>query len=128
MENTVKISAGVRPGRKNISIFAFGKVPSKNSFPALPEISVFMQIDRTRQCSKLLFTRARQIKRCHCEPVRLSGVAIPRLEGKCTEKCPEEWKSLRFLVVIVSWFRSTGGLPHQSADWFAMTDNLERLV
>ena len=26
---------------------------------------------------------------CHCEPVRLSGVAIPRSEGKCTEKYPK---------------------------------------
>ena len=32
---------------------------------------------------------------------------------------------LRFLVVIVTWFLSTGGLPHQSADWFAMTANLK---
>ena len=27
---------------------------------------------------------------CHCEPVRLSGVAIPRLEGKCIDNCPTE--------------------------------------
>ena len=39
---------------------------------------------------------------CHCEPVRLSGVAIPRLEGKCIEKYPEGWETLRFLVVIVT--------------------------
>ena len=25
---------------------------------------------------------------CHCEPVRLSGVAIPRLERKCIDNCP----------------------------------------
>ena len=54
-------------------------------------------------------------------PVRTLVVAIPRLEGKCTEKYSEKWESLRFLVVIVTWFLSTGGLPHQSADWFAMT-------
>ena len=39
---------------------------------------------------------------CHCEPVRLSGVAIPRLEGKCTEKHPEEWEFPLFLVAIVT--------------------------
>ncbi|MCI6956061.1 MAG: hypothetical protein MR763_01740, partial [Clostridiales bacterium] len=50
-----------------------------------------------------------------------TGVAIPRLEGKCTEKRPEEWELLRFLAVIVTWFLSTGGLPHQRARWFAMT-------
>ena len=27
---------------------------------------------------------------CHCEPVRLSGVAIPRLEEKCIDNCPTE--------------------------------------
>ena len=41
-----------------------------------------------------------------------TGVAIPRLEEKCTEKYPEEWESPRFLVVIVTWFHSTRGLPH----------------
>ena len=54
-------------------------------------------------------------------PVRLSGVAIPPLEGKCTENYPEEWDLLRFLVVIVTWFLSTGGLPRQFANWLAMT-------
>ena len=55
-----------------------------------------------------------------------AGVAIPRLEGKCSENYPEKWESLRFLVVIITWFLSTGGLPHQSADWFAMTAFLVR--
>ena len=40
-------------------------------------------------------------------------------------KVPKKWKLLRFLVVIVTWFLLTGGLPHQSADWFAMTGNLK---
>ncbi len=35
-------------------------------------------------------------------------------EGKCTDNCPEERKSLRFLVVIVTWFHSTGGLPRKA--------------
>ena len=49
------------------------------------------------------------------------GVAIPRLEGKCIDNCPTERKILRFLVVIVTWFHSSGRLPHQCAHWFAMT-------
>ena len=55
-------------------------------------------------------------------PVRTLVVAIPRIEGKCTEKYPKEWDLLRFLVGIVTWFLSTGGLPHQCAHWFAMTE------
>ena len=31
---------------------------------------------------KLVFTRTHPKKCCHCEPVRLSGVAIPLLRGK----------------------------------------------
>ena len=58
-------------------------------------------------------------------PVRTLVVAIPRLEGKCTEKYQYNWESPQFLVVIVTWFHSSGGLPHQSADWFAMTGNFE---
>ena len=27
-------------------------------------------------------------KRCHCEPVRRTSVAIPRLAGKCIDNCP----------------------------------------
>ena len=50
-------------------------------------------------------------------PVRTLVVAIPRLEGDCTEKYPEEWEFPRFLVVIVTWLLSTGGLPHQCAHW-----------
>ena len=57
-------------------------------------------------------------------PVRTLVVAIPRLEEKCIDNCPTERETLRFLVVIVTWFLSTGGLPHQCAHWFAMTDNL----
>ena len=53
-----------------------------------------------------------------------TGVAIPRLEGKCSEWYLKEWKSSQFLTVIVTWFHGAGGLPHQSADWFAMTGNL----
>ena len=61
-------------------------------------------------------------------PVRTLVVAIPLLEGKCIEKYPEEWASPRFLVVIATWFLSTGGLPHQCAHWFAMTGNLQRAL
>ena len=50
-----------------------------------------------------------------------TGVAMSWLEGKCTEKYHEKWDSPRFLVVIVTWFHSTGGLPRQFANWLAMT-------
>ena len=40
-----------------------------------------------------------------------TGVAIPRIEGKCIDNCPTVRETLRFLVVIVTWFLSTGGLP-----------------
>ena len=50
-----------------------------------------------------------------------TGVAIPRLEGKCIDNCPTELETLQFLVVIVTWFLSTGGLPRQCAHWLAMT-------
>ena len=61
-------------------------------------------------------------------PVRRLVVAIPRLEGECSEKHPKGWAFPRFLVIIVTWFLSTGGLPHQAAAWFAMTENLERVM
>ena len=40
-----------------------------------------------------------------------TGVAIPRLDGKCIDNCPTERELLRFLVVIATWFHSSGGLP-----------------
>ena len=39
-----------------------------------------------------------------------TGVAIPRLEGKCTEK-NQKWELPRFLEVIVTWFHGAGRLP-----------------
>ena len=35
---------------------------------------------------KLVFVK----KRCHCEPVRRTSVAIPQLERKCIDNCPIE--------------------------------------
>ena len=57
--------------------------------------------------------------------MRTLVVAIPQIEGKCFEKFQKACEPLRFLVVIVTWFHGAGGLPHQSADWFAMTGNFE---
>ena len=39
--------------------------------------------------NKLVLERERCKTTCHCEPVRLSGVAIPRLDGECTDKHPK---------------------------------------
>ena len=58
-------------------------------------------------------------------PVRTLVVAIPRLERKYSENFQEDLDSPRFLVVIVTWFHSSGGLPRQCAHWLAMTGNLQ---
>ena len=50
-----------------------------------------------------------------------AGVAIPRLERICIDHCPTAKKNTALLVVIATWFHSSGGLPRQSADWLAMT-------
>ena len=40
----------------------------------------------------------------------LASVAIPRLERKCIDNCPTERGNIAFLVVIVIWFYSSGGI------------------
>ena len=72
------------------------------------------------QEGKLVFEKNAVIAR----PVRTLVVAIPRLARKCSENFPEDWDSPRFLVVIVTWFLSTGGLPRQCAHWLAMTASI----
>ena len=57
-----------------------------------------------------------------------AGVAIPLLRGEMYRKAPGKAGIVTVFVVIVTWFHSTGGLPHQSADWFAMTENLKRVL
>ena len=54
-------------------------------------------------------------------PVRTLVVAIPRLEVNVSTIALQSGKTLRFLVVIVTQFHSTGGLPRQCAHWLAMT-------
>ncbi len=48
-------------------------------------------------------------------------MAIPRLEEKSIDNCPTERGNTAILVVIVTWYHSTGGLPRQFANWLAMT-------
>ena len=58
-----------------------------------------MLIGLTQLPDKLVFVKVCchcHEKCCHCEPVRLSGVAIPRLEGKCIDICPTEQKISHF--------------------------------
>ena len=57
-----------------------------------PFLFEFGYIDLSQQTDKLLFSALR--KRCHCE--ERSDVAIPRLEGKCSEFLHEEWERPRF--------------------------------
>ena len=45
-------------------------------------------------------------------PVRRLVVAIPRLMRKVSDNFQIDWDSPRLLVVIVTCFLSTGGLPH----------------
>ena len=49
----------------------------------------------TQRINKLVFVVLLQVS-CHCEPVRLSGVAIPRLEGKCIDQHPKNGGSCDF--------------------------------
>ena len=80
-----------------------------------------MHIGLTQQIGKLVFVEYLLSLRASAH----TGVAIPQIEGECSEEFQKECEPLQFLVGIVTWFLSTGGLPHQSADWFAMTGNLE---
>ena len=73
---------------------------------------------RTLLRAKSRLRRLRSVRACG-----RSGVAIPRIEEKCTEKHPK-WERLRFLAVVVTWFLSTGGLPRQCAHWLAMTAHI----
>ena len=66
-----------------------------------------VHIGLTQQNGKLVFVEYTLSLRTSPQ----TGVAIPRLEGKCTEKYPEEWESPQFLTVIVTWFHGAGGLP-----------------
>ena len=74
-----------------------------------------MHIGLTQQSDKLVFVGMRPKLPVIARPVRTLVVAIPRLEKKCTEKRPGKWELPLFLAAIVTWLRSTGGLPHQCA-------------
>ena len=74
---------------------------------------------------KLLFSGLAPKFSIIARPVRTLVVAIPQIEGKCTEWYLKEWNPPRFLVIIVTWFNSTGGLPRQCAHWLAMTGKFE---
>ena len=98
-----------------------------NNSSSLADGGLWSVAERKRQCRQIGVCRDASQITCHCEPVRRLVVAISRLVGKCTEKFLEERESPRFLAVIITWFLSTGGLPHQCAHWFAMTGNLGRI-
>ena len=59
---------------------------------------------------KLLFSSFAPKFSVIARPVRTLVVAIPQLEGKRTET-HQKLELPRILVVIVTWFHSTGGLP-----------------
>ena len=80
---------------------------------------VIMRLHRHKKCAYRLSSAIRQIGACRAVAEKTlslrtsahAGVAIPRIEGKCIDNCPTERETLRFLVIIVTWFLSTGGLP-----------------
>ena len=81
---------------------------------------------RIQQNDKLVLVGLSPKIACHCETSAHTGRGNPPVRGEMYRKASKKCELLRFLVVIVTWFLSTGGLPHQSADWFAMTDNFGR--
>ena len=52
----------------------------------------------------------------------------PPVRRTMLRQAPTSSGNPRFLEVIVTWFHSSGGLPHQRARWFAMTGNLKRIL
>ena len=52
---------------------------------------------------------------CHCETSAHTGRGNPPDRREMYRKVPEKVGVARFLAVIVTWFFSTGGLPHQCA-------------
>ena len=78
----------------------------------------------TQQRRKLEFVEvsARPEQHCHSEPVRLSGVGIS-IEFQAAHRhtvCSNlPFPGIHSRKVV----RLSGGLPHQSEDWFAMTGN-----
>ena len=56
--------------------------------------------DQEQQNDKLVFERVRCKLSVIARPVRTLVVAIPRLEGKCSEFLHEEWELPRFLVFV----------------------------
>ena len=53
---------------------------------------------------------------CHCETSAHTGRGNPPVRGEMYRKAPRKWELLRLLVILVTWFLSTGGLPrHLSA-------------
>ena len=85
-----------------------------------------MLIGLTQQADKLGFFRFAFKIICHCEPVRLSGVAIPLLRGEMYRLAPKKWGvpailgGNRYLVPL------NGGIATTSVrTGLAMTGNRE---
>ena len=66
-----------------------------------------------RSCAKLMFEGifANRKKGCHCEPARTLVWQSPKVLGRFRGRN----------VGFPGGFRTSGGLPHQAAAWFAMT-------
>ena len=76
----------------------------------LPDKLVFVGL-----CPDFLSLRTSPLKWCGNPPVRREMYRqLPLQDGE----------TLRFLVEIVTWFHSSGGLPRQCEHWLAMTANI----
>ena len=74
----------------------------------------------TRHTGKLVFEKC-----CHCETSAHTGRGNPPVEWNQVAITTKNRRSSHFLGAIRYISPLTGGLPHQSADWFAMTGYFE---
>ena len=79
-----------------------------------------MLIGITQPSGKLVFVASLQVS-CHCETSAHTGRGNPPVEWNQVAITTKNRRSSHFLGAIRYISPLTGGLPHQSADWFAMT-------
>ena len=94
--------------------------------PACNELTIVL-IGLTQPFDKLLFESAHS-KNAVIANQSADWCGNPPVSGEMYRIAPKKWESPRFLVVIVTWFLSTGGLPRQCAHWLAMTAFFKRVL
>ena len=81
---------------------------------------VFVLIGLSQLADKLVFENC-----CHCETSAHTGRGNPPVEWNQVTITTKNRGDSHFLGAFRYVSFLTGGLPHQSADWFAMTGNLK---